>query len=379
MKKICTLVLVLVLLSSIISGFSLASSPSTWAQEDVETVKLSGYFENHRFNQYQRPITRLEFIYFSSRLFEILSGSEIVVGSSKSFIDTSHVWALKGATVGISDGVGNGLFNPDGEVTREQLATMLIRTLQLGNLSLSKPGRYRYSDDATISDWAKESMYIARENGILSGIGNDMADPKGYATVEQIMVIVNRILTSNQGKSFTYNGKTNIIPYNLGSTTDESISWDRGTYIGELKNQIPHGHGEMIWPAGNKYIGNWKDGEMHGHGTYIWADKSIYVGEWEGGLRHGNGTMSWPGGKTYTGAWIEGFRNGYGTMTWSDGIKYQGEWKDNSLHGKGTVFLDNGIKFVGEWENNLVVGEGVYILPDGRVVPGQWLNGFFAH
>jgi len=52
----------------------------------------------------------LEFAYLAVRLFETLQGDEITVNGNITFTDTTNVYALKAATVGISAGVGNNLF-----------------------------------------------------------------------------------------------------------------------------------------------------------------------------------------------------------------------------------------------------------------------------
>lgn len=140
MKKTVILVLLLSLLSSMFANVAFAEAPSTWTQKEVDELKSTKYFDASRFTEYQKPITRLEFIYFAARLFEVMNGQEIQVDPNIKFTDTSDTWALKGATINITSGTGNGQFAPDAVLTREQFATMIIRTMQLGNLSLSKPG-----------------------------------------------------------------------------------------------------------------------------------------------------------------------------------------------------------------------------------------------
>ncbi len=108
----------------------------------------------------------------------------------------------------------------------------------------------------------------------------------------------------------------------------ESISWQGGTYSGDLRNGIPHGKGTWIHPDGDEYVGEWKDGEQDGAGTMIWLDGKKYVGDWKDGNRHGYGNMTWPDGYEYAGEWVADRKHGQGTMTYPDGRFVEEEWED---------------------------------------------------
>lgn len=73
-----------------------------------------------------------------------------------------YIEALKNA--GITDGTGNGKFSPAGDVTKEQLATFLIKGLGQKEEAESTPG----VNDSTVSDWAKGYVALALELKLLS-------------------------------------------------------------------------------------------------------------------------------------------------------------------------------------------------------------------
>ncbi|MBN2797301.1 MAG: S-layer homology domain-containing protein [Clostridia bacterium] len=177
---------------------------SSWAVSDVKDLEKLDVFDQERFKNFKEPITRLEFIYFAAKLFENLSGKEIEIDPTIKFIDTDDIWAYKGATVGITSGIGEQKFGPEALLSREQFATMIIKTLTLGNLTLEANEGYTFKDDDQISSWAKESMYLAKQNGIISGVGNDMSAPKGNATLEQSLVILNKIIDNFSDQPFNY-------------------------------------------------------------------------------------------------------------------------------------------------------------------------------
>lgn len=76
-------------------------------------------------------------------------------------------------------GYGDGTFDPDGAITREQLAVMLWR--YAGSPAASGTLN-SFSDQGKVSGYAVDALRWAVETGILSGKGNGILDPKGKAT-----------------------------------------------------------------------------------------------------------------------------------------------------------------------------------------------------
>ncbi|MBP1965783.1 S-layer homology domain-containing protein [Paenibacillus aceris] len=71
-----------------------------------------------------------------------------------------YIEALK--TAGITDGYGEGTYNPAGKVTKEQLATFLVRVLNKDADAKAKTGT-----DTTVSDWAQGYVALALELKLL--------------------------------------------------------------------------------------------------------------------------------------------------------------------------------------------------------------------
>ena len=338
MRKIIIFLIVLTLFNIASINTIFAESPSDWAINEIEELKSSGYFSDNRFNDYQKPITRVEFVYFASRLFEIMNGQEIKVENNINYSDTTDIWALKGTAVNITTGVGNGQFAPDKILTREEFATMIVRTMQLGEISMSSPSNFMFSDDKDISSWAKEAMYLAKENNILNGIGNNLSAPKQEATVEQCIALINRILKNNKGKEFTYNDKTNIIPYDYKPQNISVIKYGIGEYTGEIKNSMPNGFGTMVYSNEDIYEGEWQDGLRHGTGTLTCYNEdgyvdSKYIGNWENNKKNGIGSFE-SGDSKYSGEWKNDKKNGIGTFENTD-YQYTGDWQDGYMQGQG--------------------------------------------
>lgn len=102
--------------------------------------------------------------------------------------DTSGNAYAKGMEWAIRNGVSNGS-DPEGKITREQLATMLWR--YAGNPSVS--GRMTgFVDADQISGYAEDAMLWATKAGIIGGKGNGQLDPKGYATRAEVAAMLMR-------------------------------------------------------------------------------------------------------------------------------------------------------------------------------------------
>jgi hypothetical protein len=99
------------------------------------------------------------------------------------------IWAYgEGVVKGISDTV----FDPDAQITREQMVTMLYRYAgeTAKNTDLSA-----FTDSAAISEYARPAVAWAVENAIVNGMGDGTFQPKGNATRAQLAAILTRYMT----------------------------------------------------------------------------------------------------------------------------------------------------------------------------------------
>ena len=52
-------------------------------------------------------------------------------------------------------------------------------------------------------------------------------------------------------------------------------------YIGNFKDDLMNGIGQMIYSNGDEYIGQWENGQKNGLGIFTWNDKTKYNGEFK--------------------------------------------------------------------------------------------------
>lgn len=99
-------------------------------------------------------------------------------------------WA---AGQGVVNGYEDGLFRPDGLLTREQLAAVLYRySRAMGYDTVTRGDLTPFADRAQISPYAQEPMSWAVGTGLLSGMGDGSVAPAGYATRAQVATILMR-------------------------------------------------------------------------------------------------------------------------------------------------------------------------------------------
>ena len=108
---------------------------------------------------------------------------------------TWYTEAIRWATSqGIVGGYDNGLFGPNDNITREQLAVMLWR--YAGSPAATEK-ELHFTDTDKISPYALDAMRWAVENGIINGYGNGQVGPNGLATRAQVAVMLTRYLSTD--------------------------------------------------------------------------------------------------------------------------------------------------------------------------------------
>ncbi|MBQ7475289.1 MAG: S-layer homology domain-containing protein [Clostridia bacterium] len=135
-------------------------------------------------------------------------------------------WAKE---TGVVKGITDKTFEPDGLITREQLATMLFRFSSTAPVAVPERADLApFSDDEKVSEWANEPLGWAVEAGLIKGTDGNRLAPDGNATREQFAAIIERyddnfILKYNEPVLFSqYTEK----PYPLVGNADVYVAVD---------------------------------------------------------------------------------------------------------------------------------------------------------
>ena len=169
--------------------------PSSWAVEQVNAAVEAGLVPESLQSKYTQTATRAEFCALAVELYEKVTGEEITQRAT--FTDTSDVNVQKMAGIGVISGIGNNQFNPNGELTREQAATILVRLADALGQPLPE-GTASFADNSSIASWALDSVGRAKAGGIMDGTGSNQFSPQGAYTREQSIMTAYRLFETMQ-------------------------------------------------------------------------------------------------------------------------------------------------------------------------------------
>ena len=109
---------------------------------------------------------------------------------SEEWYTDAVAWARN---AGVVKGLTETAFGPDEYITREQLATMLFRFSSSAPVSVPERADLTpFSDEEKVSSWADEPLGWAVEAGIINGTDGNRLAPDGFATREQFAAIIER-------------------------------------------------------------------------------------------------------------------------------------------------------------------------------------------
>ncbi len=246
MKNIAKKCILTVLSFTALVGTSaLAADLSGWAVSEYQAANEAGLVSHSVVSQnLQEDITRQEFCELAMNLYKRLAPDELYAykqasaGAPSPFTDTNSEVASWAYSFGVAAGTPTGEFAPNRRVTREEMAKMLVSVMCATELesfqvesSLSDSYLTSYYDSGQVSDWAKNSVKLALEYGLMNGINSYTLSPLGSVTREQAIATINRTYNkfrySFEGSDYSVALPTILTPSNHASVTDGelSVSW----------------------------------------------------------------------------------------------------------------------------------------------------------
>ncbi|CAI6087571.1 Ig-like domain-containing protein [Cohnella sp. JJ-181] len=170
-----------------------------WAGADVASLASKFIVKGSTNSAFapERKITRAEFAEFIVRGLG-LNGSS---ASAARFSDVGGVGASAayiGAAVkaSIVQGGTDGKFRPNATITREEMATMMLRAMSYVGVMPTVTGSEinGFKDRTKVSAWAKDAVVATVKTGLIKGVTTTELRPKDNATRAQAAVIVKRFL-----------------------------------------------------------------------------------------------------------------------------------------------------------------------------------------
>ena len=166
-----------------------------WFYDAVKYVYENGLFKGVTDTEF-RPSANMNRAMLVTVLYR-LAGEPAVRGvsgfsdvASESYYSKAVLWARDN---GIVTGVSENCFNPNGDITREQMAAILYRYAKYAGMDVSaRADLSSYADAGQISNYAKEAMSWAVAMGLISGRSASLLAPTGSATRAEVATILMR-------------------------------------------------------------------------------------------------------------------------------------------------------------------------------------------
>lgn len=170
-----------------------------WAKDEIEVLASRKITLGKSADKYvpEDKLTRAEFAVLLVRTLNIPTQPYKGIFYDVTEKQSWSVLEIEAANrAGIVKGVSAGQFNPQEQITREQMATMIIRAIQYKdeNLVTELPLNKPFSDHGKISEYAKEAVLQATSLGIIKGKTSTTFAPKDKTTRAESAVMLYRLL-----------------------------------------------------------------------------------------------------------------------------------------------------------------------------------------
>lgn len=255
LRNLVSILLSLVLLVSI-STTAMASAyfvdvpDNAWYSSAVDFVYENEIFNgtgNGKFSP-DAYMTRAMFVQVLANKTENYDKSDWINRSQFSDVNAKQWYAAPiewASTAEIINGMGNGKFAPNVNITREQLVTVLYNYAKKtdNDISYNSVSLSSFADSNKVSSWAKDAMLWAVAHGVING-SNGKINPKSYAKrseVAQIMMNVDFLLVNTyvdaEPTPTLEDGNYSVTIYKDG-LNNGSLSFDLLSYIDMTTEQV---------------------------------------------------------------------------------------------------------------------------------------------
>ncbi|OOE01310.1 alpha-amylase/pullulanase [Anoxybacillus kestanbolensis] len=179
--------------------FNDVTSRLAWAKDEIEVLASRSIIQGVTKDHFEpnKPITRAQFAVLLARALQL--PTDVYKGV---FTDVSSqmVWAAPHIEAAYRAGIvqgDKGLFKPNDVITREQMATMLVRALAYKNQHTKGNEPLTFADESAIAPYAREHVQLAASLQLIRGTvvnGKLVFKPKANATRAESAVMLYRLL-----------------------------------------------------------------------------------------------------------------------------------------------------------------------------------------
>lgn len=139
----------------------------------------------------------------TTRSIQLTPENQLFLDVSKQDPNEKYIKAVN--EKGIMQGNGQGKFLPNQTITKAEAAAIMIRLLGFENLAPIQQYSTGFRDDLQIPNWAKDSVYIAKELSLINGTTENYFQPqKPLTKAEAVTILTNLIRYLQQDLRYDY-------------------------------------------------------------------------------------------------------------------------------------------------------------------------------
>lgn len=216
---------------------------------------------------------------------EVVATQAPTVGTSSVYdADNYYQKALAMCSaLGIISGYEDGSVKPDSKVTRAEMASIVLRLLNMGTTAKYNNG----FTDVKADHWAADQIQTAQEAGIINGMGDGTFVPDGDVTYAQIVVMILNAMNYQYDAEYYKNGNHWASGY-MKVAAQSNVNLLKNA-PGEL--DVASDRGVVIKMVYNALLGDYKeiDGTENGYPVYK-AKRTLSEAKFD--LIEGKGTLT---------------------------------------------------------------------------------------
>ncbi|WP_223285596.1 S-layer homology domain-containing protein [Paenibacillus sp. PL91] len=176
-----------------------------WAEVAIEALAKQGIIKGTSATTFEpgKKITRADFV---TLLVRALGLKAEISGNFQDVDQDDYYYEAIGIVkdLGIAKGTEEGIFNPRGEISRQDMMVLVARALQaVGKWEPngSAPDLNSFTDASEISAYAADAVAALVKDGIISGRGEGLISPNATTTRAEVAVIVYRVINKYSGSA----------------------------------------------------------------------------------------------------------------------------------------------------------------------------------
>jgi hypothetical protein len=188
-------------LGAYLKTYGISVERDSWADAAIIEATNFSYLPPSLAYNYRSNITRREYCYLAMTAYEKDFGAYYKAVTSP-YTDVDDYYISSATELGIVSGMGNGKFEPDRPITRQEAAVLLCNLAKVLKRDTAVQSVSKFADDASMGEWAKSYVYricgIKAESGdgVMVGVGGNKFSPTTYYTREQAIVTIYRLLNA---------------------------------------------------------------------------------------------------------------------------------------------------------------------------------------